>query len=278
MSGVIFLTNGETQNYKDLEIELLAQHRCNRIQPVATPPGHDPSWDRTWCGIASRLKKENCLVYVIWSGSLETTNGNHNPPIRKVIQSLDRPLRKNTPSKESVNHRLVLLQLGSKGTVDQLATDLYTKVFWDVSAEDPSFDVKKCGRHVYNVVSSVLRENEQPVKNNESKKLVKGEKSFIDGVAPSALIVGEGKPPPKERTSDDKPVTEGQLKETVKTIITTLNENKEEVIKHVYSVGRQVEYVAEKVDDQSIMSGEEFQDGVDESQSLRQVMSDKQLA
>ena len=261
VSGLIFLTDGTTQNYQDLEKELLMQHECDRIQPVAAHPNSTPLWDSTWGAIASRLKNENenCLVYIIWSGSLETLNGNHDPPIRKVIQSFDRLLHKNTPSKETVNHRLILVQLGSKGTVDELTSHLNTKVFWKESAEDANFNAKECSKHISKVVRRVLLEKHRQAKNSTTKVTV--DKSFVDGPANTALKTGRSHDSKLQPGKQDTLTTADSdiIKEKLDTIIVRLDESKKDVIEHVDSVGRQVEYVSDKIDEQNIQSEKELQ-------------------
>lgn len=158
VSKIAFVTSNDSANYTSLEEELASLHGCERVQPVA----ENDSNDECCCNIVSLLKSEDCLVYIIWSGSLDTLNGTHNPRLKGLIRLLP------TSVDASVMQRLIFLQLGSKGTVDKTVSPLNSiHIFWEVSAEDSSFDAKACGRHVCQLVKERL----QGVSRVEGEKL-----------------------------------------------------------------------------------------------------------
>ena len=164
ITRVAFVTAGHSSNYENLINEIKAQHDgCTRVQPVAMGSSTDtPTLDDYCCGIANLLKKGDCLVYIIWSGALETVNGGHNPPIKKLVSFLrDRPLlRKDGHGPVSVMHNLVLLQLGSLGTKEYLLTEVKSLlVFGEVSADDALFDAKKCAETICHRVKRSYHDN-----------------------------------------------------------------------------------------------------------------------
>lgn len=119
-----------------------------------------PTLNEYWCGIANVLKQGHCLVYIMWSGALEMVNGTHHPPMKKLIRLLaDRPLRINdSHGTNSVMHRLIFLQLGSKGTVDNLLSNTKSiTLFWEKSADEDSFDAKLCAQSVCKEVKARLK-------------------------------------------------------------------------------------------------------------------------
>lgn len=150
VSKIAFVTSNGSANYTSLEEELASLHGCERVQPVA----ENDSNDECCCNIISLLKSEDCVVYIIWSGSLDMLNGTLNPRLKGLI----RLLSISVDAGSSVMQRLIFLQLGSKGTVDKTVSPLNSiHVFWEVSAEDSSFDAKACGRHVCRLVKERLQ-------------------------------------------------------------------------------------------------------------------------
>lgn len=174
VSRVVFITASDSPIYNTLEKEIMTQHSCERVHPVAMlDNGSTPSFDEFWCGITKLLKKGCCLVYVIWSGALETVNGTHYPPIKKLIRSLaDRPLRINdSRGSNSVMHKLIFLQLGSKGTVNHLLSNLKSiTVFWGTSADDDTFDAKQCAQSVCKTVKERLKAHSELKKTRKLKQ------------------------------------------------------------------------------------------------------------
>lgn len=246
---------------------ILTNHGCDRIQPVAMVHGHTPTLNDYWCGIARLLKKETSLVYIIWSGSLESVNGTHHPPIKKIVQSLaNRPLRTNLQNSTSVMHRLVFLQLGSKGEVECLVSNLNSiYVFWALSADDADFDAKKCGEHVYKEVKDKL----EWLKKNRSKSKHIGENqvdSKSSAACPTTSLTEENPLSPYTNHSqldanrkDTLPTkfetmseASSLIKQLQKDMFEKMDKDKKETIGHIDTVGGQVDNLDAKLTESQV--------------------------
>ena len=248
-----------TSSYQQLEEELLTRHACPRVQPVATSsPTHTPTLDDYWRRIAGLLKGGKSLVYIIWSGSLETVNDSHHPPIKKVVRSLTHQhLKKDS---HSVMHRLILVQLGSKGTETQITRENdVTYVFWDKSAEEGDFDVSKCADHVCGVVKDRLK----PVTFRSGRD---GNKAVLEQDYPDSSGVKFSVSPPSPssyekleytnnhegKVSDKSYVTKQDLHQIKSEIIRSIESNHLVTQDQVGDVKEVVEYTARQQDERDL--------------------------
>jgi hypothetical protein len=199
VSGVAFVSACDSPKYKALEEEIQSRHSCAKVEPVSSSNGHTPTLDDYWCGVSKLLKKGHHLVYIVWSGALENLSVAQHPPVKELVSSLiDRPLQiKDSRGSTSVMHRLIFLQLGSKGTVDYLLSSLNSlTVFYEISVDDNSFDPKQCAEVVCKRANDMLKEHSdmeklrhqkhkgglQMVKKDESKQFPLLGKESVDGL------------------------------------------------------------------------------------------------
>ena len=238
VSSVAFVTAEDGENYQELMRRLESLHDCDRVKPFsASVVGSDkPSQTDYHQGISQCLRREKCLVYIIWSGALESLNGNQCPPIKTLIRSLMfRPLRNvSSKSVENVMYKLILLQLGSKGNNRFVSTSLNsTHIFWEGSPGDSDFDAQKCAEHVHGIVM---------------KKL--------EGVKSEKLVTQ------KTTSSHSFPPSNGSLSQDafLKIVDSKLDAHAEKIKKHITSEAKGVkeavdcgfENINEKIDDSNL--------------------------
>ena len=150
VKSIGFVTSSQ-DIFSDLEESLLKIHGCERLQPAAS--GEDDDVSVHHLRICQWLKKEECLVYVMWRGKLEDMQrGTYIKDISKLLSS-----RKCDTNQSNVTLKLIFLQLGSKGTEDYLRlNDQILVVFYDCSPTDKGFDADKCGQYVYSRILKAL--------------------------------------------------------------------------------------------------------------------------
>ena len=207
VSSVAFVTAEDTTNYQELTKEILVGHDCERIQPVSTADGFKPTLDDFCVGIARCLRKEKCLVYIIWSEALESMNDKNYPPMKNIIRTLvNRPLLSSTAtrssndkSNDSVMHRLVLFQLGSKDKRHQTTPLGSSIVSWDMSVHDINFDAKQCGEYVCNIIKERFK-SEQDFSQTKTSSHTPGSKVEVSNglISSSNAAVLVTPPPPYE--------------------------------------------------------------------------------
>lgn len=217
---------------------------------MARADGQPLSLEDYWRRITTVLREGKSLVYVVWSGALESLNGSCIPPIRKILQFFtSRQSQKNM-------HRLVLVQLGSKGTVHQIVAERgVTFVFWNQRADDHDFGAKACATHVHEVVRTRLKCGVQPqagksvveksyVKELHDQKLLghdqtdKGSQSQLSDHDPNA---NPDQPASSLKSNED-------LLREMKDLSHKMDQHQEENREHFSNLSEQVGHVAKQVD------------------------------
>ena len=158
VSRLAFVTPDSSNRFQELENILLECHNCERAHPVARGEGSaDQLLSTSDLHLTvSNWLKEDCLVYVIWAGSLEILED--DSPVKHLVRlfSLRRMLDKR--DKASVMHRLVFLQLGSVGIKEtRVSPNNSFWVFKKLSPVDKNFDSKQCGQEVFEAVQNRLQ-------------------------------------------------------------------------------------------------------------------------
>lgn len=257
---------GNSSNYEELEKEILKGHEgCTRVQPIAVP-NPNPTANSYCQGIARLLKEENCMVYIIWSGSLEKWNGVHSPPIKKLYHSLTQhsfngnSKARSTGVLRNIMHRLFFVQLGGKGLVDRVVLNSKcTQLFWKIPEDDNTFDVKECGEHIRNMVrkrlDEVRLEYEAALNELDSTLHHNGhaQESYdiTDGAESEMLLssASSKQKPPSKRTLDVEEFADKVADKVVRQV-EKMNEKKDaKLIKHMDG---QFEEVKEKLDQNNL--------------------------
>lgn len=156
MKTIAFVTPNDSANiFKDLEGELLRSHGC--VQSL-----HLDSDDRQlilndhYLRICRWLREKECLVYIMWDGNLEDMQA--GTFIKDIVNLFfSRPPLLNS-SRDSVMHRLVLLQLGAKSCMRWGSTP--HNITWFNYKQSPmvdEFDTKQCSKCVCDAVRTKLK-------------------------------------------------------------------------------------------------------------------------
>ncbi len=267
------MTAEHTPKYQELMTVLLKEHGdCKRVSLINTI---DPTRDDYVNSISRCLKtEEECLVYIIWNGSLESINQNRTPcpPIKDVIRSFSlSPLKKQS---HSVMHRLILLQLGSKGNVDSIISPQGSiTVCWNIAGDDNAFNPRECGEYVCRTVKVKLNDRKVPQRHDNELLKVKSPPSVsqnqlqlssgscTDPHPPPinpAVVISSETPPPSYQPIDtpDHPLV---LPEVLRSIITeevkkTVERSEKNIRKDIKELGKKVDYGNERQDDELLDS------------------------
>lgn len=176
VKSIAFVTPDDSSNlFMELESVLLECHGCDRLQPVAPSDDQPLTLSDHHLRICQWLKEKECLVYIMWPGSLEDMQAG------TFIKDIVNLLSSRPPLDTSVMHRLIFLQLGSKGSVDcSTSPHKSTWVYWEFSPMDGRFDAKECGESVSRSVRTKLEDLSQEVMSRT--ELTIGVEAAYDGM------------------------------------------------------------------------------------------------
>ncbi len=170
VNRIAFVVPENSGVLQDLTRSLQECHGCERVHPVASNGSSDQSLSSSnlHLQICNWLNSD-CLVYIIWEGSLEALD---NQSIVKCMVKQFSHRKMLDLRERGVIHRLVFLQLGSGGVVRrEVSHNNSLWVFQSRSSTDRGFDPKLCGLEVYDIVHSRLQELGQQTAANLQSRL-----------------------------------------------------------------------------------------------------------
>ena len=135
---------------------LLKGHDCERAHLLTYEGSVNPplSTYDLYLQVINWLR-EDCLVYVIWEGSLEKMED--DSPVKHFVRKFSQQMMQDK-DKVDVMQRMVLLQLGDAENEFTILPNESLWVFRKLSPANKNFDPKVCGQKVCNIVEKRLLE------------------------------------------------------------------------------------------------------------------------